>query len=248
METSSGTFENICTASDGTVTSSNRTTAATKIANTTGFRVGSPIWYSNTNYNANTNISGSSVVYSSISAIESRYGFNTTLTTGSLTPYVLVYLVGTIHSDGLFYLDTVWWTQTPNDISKIYILFGGVYDSTTSNCRVTLYEQNKWYRYDGSDLIEISFDALSVTGHTVGIDVPSNAVFTDTKNTAGSTDTSSKIYLIGATSQAANPQTYSDNEVYDTSGVLTTKSVQVGGGSCTLQYNATTKSCDFIFT
>ena len=30
---------------------------------------------------------------------------------------------------------------------------------------------------------------------------------TDTKNTAGSTDTSSKIFLIGATSQAANPQT-----------------------------------------
>jgi len=71
---------------------------------------------------------------------------------------------------------------------------------------------------------------------------------TDTKNTAGSTDTSSKIYLIGATSQAANPQTYSDNEVYATSGVLTTKSVQIGGGSCTLQYNNTTKSCDFIFT
>ena len=71
---------------------------------------------------------------------------------------------------------------------------------------------------------------------------------TDTKNTAGSTDTSSKIFLIGATSQAANPQTYSDNEVYATNGVLTTKSVQVGGGSCTLQYNSTTKSCDFVFT
>ncbi len=70
----------------------------------------------------------------------------------------------------------------------------------------------------------------------------------DTKNTAGSTDTSSKIFLIGATSQAANPQTYSDNEVYATSGVLTTKSVQVGGGSCTLQYNSTTASCDFVFT
>jgi len=41
---------------------------------------------------------------------------------------------------------------------------------------------------------------------------------TDTKNTAGSTDTSSKIFLIGATSQAANPQTYSDNQVYATNG------------------------------
>jgi hypothetical protein len=74
-----------------------------------------------------------------------------------------------------------------------------------------------------------------------------NFVTTDTKNTAGSTDTSSKIYLIGATSQAANPQTYSDNEVYTTSGVLTTKSVQVGGGSCTMQYNSTTQSLDFVF-
>ena len=37
---------------------------------------------------------------------------------------------------------------------------------------------------------------------------------TDTKNTAGSTDTSSKIFLVGATSQAANPQTYSQDTAY----------------------------------
>lgn len=36
----------------------------------------------------------------------------------------------------------------------------------------------------------------------------------DTKNTAGSTDTSSKIFLIGATSQADNPQTYSHDTAY----------------------------------
>ena len=72
-------------------------------------------------------------------------------------------------------------------------------------------------------------------------------VTTDTKNTAGSTDTSSKIFLIGATSQAANPQTYSDNEVYATSGVLTTKSVQVGGTAATIQYNSTDKCIEFIF-
>lgn len=78
----------------------------------------------------------------------------------------------------------------------------------------------------------------------------STFVFTtppDTKNTAGSTDTSSKIFLIGATSQATNPQTYSDNEVYTTSGVLTTKKVQVGGGSCTMEYNSTTQTLDFVF-
>ena len=77
--------------------------------------------------------------------------------------------------------------------------------------------------------------------------IPSGAVFTDTKNTAGSTDTSSKIFLVGATSQAANPRTYSDNEVYVTNGVLTTKSVQVGGTEATIQYNSTTKSIDFVF-
>ena len=73
------------------------------------------------------------------------------------------------------------------------------------------------------------------------------ATVTDTKNTAGSTDTSSKIFLIGATSQAANPQTYSDNEVYATSGVLTTKSVQVGGTAATMQYNSTDKCIEFVF-
>ena len=69
----------------------------------------------------------------------------------------------------------------------------------------------------------------------------------NTLNTAGSTDTSSKIFLVGATSQAANPQTYSDNEVYVTSGVLTTKSVQVGGTAATIQYNSTNKCIDFVF-
>lgn len=90
-------------------------------------------------------------------------------------------------------------------------------------------------------------DAKTVSGKTVATNVPSGAVFTDTKNTAGSTDTSSKIFLVGATSQAANPQTYSDNEVYVTSGVLTTKSVQVGGTAATMQYNSTTQSIDFVF-
>lgn len=69
---------------------------------------------------------------------------------------------------------------------------------------------------------------------------------TDTKNTAGSTDTSSKIYLVGATSQAANPQTYSDNQVYATNGQLDANKVRVAE-AVTLEYNSTTKSLDFIF-
>lgn len=229
MEDAYGTYQNICTASDGTVTSSNRTTG-TKYANTNGFKVGSPIWFINSNYNANTNISGYGTVYKTFTTFDTRYSFNTTLTAGSLTAYKPLYLVGTIHSDGLYYLDTTWWTQTPTDQSKIYVLVGGVYDSTTSNCRATLYEQNKWFRYDGTQLIEIANDALTVSGHTVATDVPSGAVFTDTKNTAGSTDTSSKIYLIGATEQSVNPQTYSDNQCYVTSGTLQTNILNATAG------------------
>ena len=51
---------------------------------------------------------------------------------------------------------------------------------------------------------------------------------TDTKNTAGSTDTSSKIFLIGATSQAANPQTYSHDTCYvGTDGCLYSNNTKV---------------------
>lgn len=48
-------------------------------------------------------------------------------------------------------------------------------------------------------------------GHVTGI---TSGAATDTRNTAGSTDSSSKLFLIGATSQAANPQTYSHDTAY----------------------------------
>lgn len=44
--------------------------------------------------------------------------------------------------------------------------------------------------------------------------------YTDTKNTAGSTNTSSKLYLIGATSQSTNPVTHSNSGVYTQSGAV----------------------------
>lgn len=53
-----------------------------------------------------------------------------------------------------------------------------------------------------------------ITSITNRVYISKNTANTDTKNTAGSTDTSSKIYLIGATSQAANPQTYSHDTAY----------------------------------
>ena len=46
----------------------------------------------------------------------------------------------------------------------------------------------------------------------------------NTKNTAGSTNSTSKLYLIGATSQADNPQTYSNSKLYYDSGLNSTVS------------------------
>lgn len=156
MEDGNGTYQNICTASDGTVTSNNRTVEATKIANTNGFKVGGNIFYTTTTYAANSNIYGYLNVYTCVGIFDSRYSLNTSLVANSLTPYSPVYLVGTIHSDGLFYLDSTWWTQTPTDTSKVYVLVGGCYDSTTSNCRILLYEHNPWYIYNGTTLEKLN--------------------------------------------------------------------------------------------
>lgn len=150
MEDGVGTYQNICTASDGTVTDANRTTATTKKANTNGFKVGGTVYFTNTTYAANTNISGWGVVYSGYAnVIDARYSFNAALTANFFTPYKPIYLVGTVNpNDGLYYLDTTWWTQTPNNPNKVYVLVGSCYDSTTSVCRFVLYEENPWYIYD----------------------------------------------------------------------------------------------------
>lgn len=50
---------------------------------------------------------------------------------------------------------------------------------------------------------------------------------TDTKNTAGSTNSTSKLYIIGATSQAENPQTYSNKNAYVTSGKVYSNAKEV---------------------
>lgn len=63
---------------------------------------------------------------------------------------------------------------------------------------------------------------------TIGVSVPANAKFTDTKNTAGATSSNSKLFLIGATEQTDNPQTYSRSTVYiGTDGLLYSGSKKV---------------------
>lgn len=238
MQNADGRWESL-------VTSSN--VESSKTRNTHGFVLGPLLlMYANATYTENTALTSNQVWEFYGSLVDHRYSFNTEKNaTKGTTAAKPVYLVGSLGNDGLFYLDTTWWTQTlpTTEDGKLYIYIGDAYDYY----RMIFASYHPIYHYVNGMLREYIQDSGSVNGHTVEKDVPSDAVFTDTKNTAGSTDTSSKIYLIGATSQAANPQTYSDNEVYATSGVLTTKSVQVGGTSATMQYNSTTQAIEFIF-
>ncbi len=142
-------------------------------------------------------------------------------------------------------------TVTPNDTTKLP-LSGGTLTGTltmagndiklgTASASTDDSADIVWYYGNGQEKARIwtqnTYTAKSGLNYRV-YDSEGTSLFngtiplenTDTKNTAGSTDTSSKIFLIGATSQAANPQTYSDNEVYVTSGALQAKTVSASSG------------------
>ena len=53
-----------------------------------------------------------------------------------------------------------------------------------------------------------------------GSSYTATALDTDTKNTAGSTNSTSQLYLVGANTLAENPQTFANNQVYMTNGTL----------------------------
>ena len=191
MRDGNGTYQNICTNSAGAIS---RTVDTTKKPNPNGFEIGSQIYYSASSYNANSNITGS--VYASYGAFDSRYSLNTTLTTNCLTPYQPIYLVGTIRTDGLFHLDTVWWTQTATDSSKVYILIGGCYDSTTSYCRINLYEQNNWFKYVDGKLVDYTnrlAELASTTATAYITDTTDNGIMVHPEN-----DTTSGWSIAGA--------------------------------------------------
>lgn len=104
------------------------------------------------------------------------------------------------------------------------------------------------YTYNGSGAKTLDIKQGSNITLTAAAGSLTIAGTADTKNTAGSTDTSSKIFLIGATSQAANPQTYSQDTTYvDTDATLASTKVRVAE-KCTLQFNSTTNALDFVFS
>ena len=65
-------------------------------------------------------------------------------------------------------------------------------------------------------------------------------------DSANATNSTSKLFLIGATSQTASPDTYSNSDVYGTNGTLNAKSFSVDA-SANIVYNSSAKSIDFTF-
>lgn len=141
------------------------------------------------------------------------------------------------------------WTATPTDTTKLIrqdtggavsygqVTFSTVYDYIKTKLAVTNNNINL------SRNTETTIATIGGTAIKIKLPASDN---TDTKNTAGSTDTSSKIFLVGATSQTASAQTYSDNQVYVTNGQLDANVVQVAT-HVKLQYNTTTNALDFVF-
>lgn len=110
-------------------------------------------------------------------------------------------------------------TVTPSGGSKQTVSIGkpstaGTADKVANTLTFTGYQSKS---YNGSAAVSVAIpskvsDLTNDSGYITS--------YTDTKNTTGSTDSSSKLYLVGATSQASNPVTYSNSGVYTQSGAV----------------------------
>lgn len=134
-------------------------------------------------------------------------------------------------------------------ISEHKIIGSGATTVTSdSNGNITINSTNSQYSLVGGNgttgLIKNGSTVTSASGYTACPIVGGIPYYkdenTDTKNTAGSTNSNSKLFLIGATSQAANPVTYSNSQIYATNGTLTVNALQATSTIQTASLTGTT--------
>ena len=120
-------------------------------------------------------------------------------------------------------------------ISEHKIVGSGATTVTSdSSGNITISSTNSQYSLVGTNgttgLIKNGSTVTSASGYTACPIVGGIPYYkdtnTDTKNTAGSTNSNSKLFLIGATSQAANPVTHSNSQIYATAGTLSVNALQ----------------------
>lgn len=110
-------------------------------------------------------------------------------------------------------------TVTPSGGSTQTVSIGkpstaGTADKVANTLTFTGYQSKS---YNGSAAVSVAIpsrvsDLTNDSGYITS--------YTDTKNTTGSTNNSSKLYLVGATSQASSSVTYSNSGVYTQSGAV----------------------------
>lgn len=149
-----GNFES-CTTTSGTGT--------TKTKNTNGFRPGVVLYANRSTDLASGSAMGNGSVYESKYLIDLRYSGNQGSTLTAKRP---VYLCGSFYSDGLFYLDDNWITQTipTSEDNKTYIFLGISYDTY----RIDLNANNPMYRYLNGAFREIN-DIPTATTTSIGL-------------------------------------------------------------------------------
>ena len=130
-----------------TNTEENYSLGTDKTVNTHGFLLnGEMLYYSNTAVLANGASSSANTMYRQYASFDIRYSANSTGTGYTAGDYI--YLVGTIGVDGLFYLDSTWWTNTlpsTND-GKIYVKVG----KYISGVSVSLELEHPAYYHNGT--------------------------------------------------------------------------------------------------
>ena len=138
MQLLDGRWESIVTSSSS---------GTSKARNTHGFLLTNVLLMNaNATYNENAAVATYNIWHEHTGLIDHRYSFNTANdATNGTTGYKPVYIVGSLGSDGLFYLDTKWWTQTlpSSEDGKLYIYIGDAYDYY----RLTFVTTQKIYYY-----------------------------------------------------------------------------------------------------
>ena len=204
---------------------------------------GTTISAKDTTYTAGTNITISGTT---ISAKDTTYtaGTNITISNGVISAKDTTYTAGTnitISGGVISAIDTTYSVVGAKDTTGL-IKNGSSVTSTTgyTTCPIVNgvpYYKNTTYSVvstkDTTGLVKNGSTVTSTTGYTACPIVSGVPYYKDTNttNTAGATTTSSKIYLIGATTSGTNPQTYTNLSVHATNGELTAKSYIVTGSA-----------------
>ena len=154
-----------------TATSTNYTTGTTKTVNTSGFLLNQLRYYYTTTTYANGAKIANNYFYEKAASVDMRYSTNCGgTTTWALGDYI--YLVGTLGSDGLFYLDTTaWWTNelpSTND-GKLYIRLGLALGA--AGYTMSFFEDRPIFYHDGTQIREYAIadnkQDLLVSGTTI---------------------------------------------------------------------------------